>query len=502
MSILVIDIGTSGIKAAVLGEDMKLIHTSYKEFLPSSVVPGFVEFDANALADTVLEMAKATMTQADSRQIRSVAITNQRSSTILWDKTTSVPVAPGIGWQDIRTVGTCLHLQARGIQMAPNLSATKLAFLLELAQQQGFNTEQLLFGTIDTFLAWMLSKGTLHITDPTNAAMTGLLAHDATHWDNTICEALNIPLQCLPKIVDSVGVVGEATALDGAPVIAGIAGDQQASLVGQSCMLAGMTKATFGTGAMLDLCLGEQRPAFQWRGEHGCVPIVAWRNKGETYWGLEAIMLSAGAAINWLIEDLALFSAPEDCEKLAKSAKGGEQLFFVPALFGMGTPVWDFGARGTFIGLTQGIGKNELTRAVLEGIAHRGADLLESAEKDANLTKRKFFHSAKGAPTALRVDGGMSRNNLFLQYLAEATAKPIEVSQEVEATTLGAGYLAGIATGVWTKDDIIAAWSPKATIEPSSSAKAEERRMQIRQQWYKARELACRTVPELSELKL
>jgi glycerol kinase len=287
--------------------------------------------------------------------------------------------------------------------------------------------------------------------------------------------------------VDSSATLGPATALDGAPPIAGIVGDQQASLFGQGCTLPGMAKATFGTGGMLDCCVGSQRPAFPARGPSGTIPIVAWKRDKHLTWGVEALMLSAGSCVEWLRDDLGIISDVAQSDDLAGAGAPDADVWFVPALMGIGTPLWDFGARGTLIGLTRGTGRAEVVRAVLDGIAHRGADLLEAAEADTGLEV-----------SSLRVDGGMCANATFVQSLADAIGRPVEVAPLTEATTLGAAYLAGIATGVWSgEEEVSSLWSPSRVLEP---ARTEADRQARRARWLQARERSLRTIPELSAL--
>jgi glycerol kinase len=483
-AILVVDVGTSGVRAGVVGPDGAIDHVRYVEVLPSSPAPGFVEFDAAAMASAVLEVASATLSA--SGPVAGVGIANQRASTIVWDRASGEPVGPGIGWQDLRTVGTCLVLRDQGIRVAPNESATKLAMLLDLADPD--RSRDLCFGTVDTWVAWTISGGGLHVTDATNAGVTGLVGGDGSDWDDAMLDALRIPRGVLPAIVDSSGIVGEAAALAGAPPICGIAGDQQASLVGQGCTRPGLAKATFGTGGMLDLCVGASRPGFARRGGAGTFPIVAWQRAGHKTWGVEAVMLSAGMCVEWLRDDLGIIESSADSHRVAAMCDDTGDVWFVPALLGLGTPVWDFGARGTFVGITRGTGRPEMVRAVLEGVAHRGADLLESAEADTAMTVEM-----------LRVDGGMSANPTFLGALADALGRPVEVSPVTEATTLGAAYLAGIALGVWAdEDDVAAAWRPSAVVEPRAS---DVKRTATRARWLAARERALRTVPELTALE-
>lgn len=478
MSILVVDAGTSGIRAAVVRPDGAVEHVAYRAAPPSSPAQGFVELDAAQLAAAALEVAGAAL--AAGGPVEAVGIANQRATTIVWDRATGEPVGPGIGWQDLRTVGMCLALAAEGVRVAPNASATKVSMLLDMADPG--RQRDLCFGTVDTWLAWTLSAGSIHVTDATNAGVTGLVAADGSGWSPRLLEALRVPPGVLPAIVDSSGVVGEAVALPGRPPIAGIAGDQQASLVGQGCTRPGLAKATFGTGGMLDQCLGRLRPGFDTRGPAGTFPVVAWRREAVTHWGVEAVMLTAGAAVDWLRDDLGMIASAAESDALAASCRDTGDVWFVPALMGLGTPVWDFGARGLLLGVTRGTGRAEVARAVLEGVAHRGADLVEAAEADSGLPI-----------PSLRVDGGMTANGTFVQALADAAGRPVEVSPVLEATTLGAAYLAGLALGTWSDEGEIAGlWAPRRVVEPA--------RRPDRDRWRAARARAEGTVPELSAL--
>jgi glycerol kinase len=478
MSVLAVDVGTSGVRAAIVRPDSSVESVFQQQVLPSSPAPGFVEFDANEIAKAVLEVSTAALAEGGS--VDAVGISSQRASIILWDRATGVPVGPGIGWQDLRTVGYCLMLQGQGVRLAPNQSATKLAVLLDIADQE--RSRDLCAGTVDSWVAWTLSGGSLHVSDRSNLAVTGLLDGNAAEWDDAVLDVLRIPHSVLPRPVDSLGVIGEASKLRGAPPIAGLAGDQQASLVGQGCVLPGLAKATFGTGAMLDLCVGDTRPAFPRRGPGGTFPIVAWCERGKITWGIEAIMMSAGTCVEWLRDDLGIVSSVAESDELAAQCANSGGVWFVPALLGLGTPVWDYGARGTLLGLTRGSGRAEVARAVLEGIAHRGADLLEAAETDSGLSIE-----------SLRVDGGMSGNRTFTEALANAIGRPVEISAVTDATTLGAAYLAGVAVGTWPSLEAASAQlQPRAVIEPTRRAD--------RQRWLEARDRALRTVPELSDL--
>ncbi len=483
MSILVVDVGTSGVRAAVVHPDSTVGHVHHLPVLPSSPAPGLVEFDASALAAAVLEVAARSLEEGGP--VEGIGIANQRASTIVWDRATGIPVGPGLGWQDLRTVISCLTLQGEGIRLAPNESATKLAFLLDEADPD--RTRDLCFGTVDSWVAWTLSGGALHVIDATNAGVTGLRNREGTAWNETVLEKLRIPRSALPEVVDSSGPVGAATALAGSPLICGIAGDQQASLIGQGCTRPGLAKATFGTGGMLDCCVGPTRPSFDRRGGAGTFPITAWRRSGRITWGVEAIMLSAGTCVEWLRDDLGIIPDAASSDQIAAGCEDTGDVWFVPAFLGLGTPVWDFGARGTFVGITRGTGRPELVRAVLEGIAHRGADLLEAAEADTGLNLG-----------ALRIDGGMSANTTFVQALADASGRPVEVSPILEATSLGAAYLAGMSLGTWAdEEEVAAAWNPSQVVEPRLTDADQAAR---RDRWLAARTRAEKTVPELSGL--
>jgi glycerol kinase len=404
----------------------------------------------------------------------------------VWDRSSGEPVGPAISWQDLRTVVTCLMLRDQGVSLAPNESATKLAFLLDLADPD--RSRDLCFGTMDTWIVWTLSSGRLHVTDATNAAVTGLRTADGKDWNPRVMEVLGIPAGILPRVVDSSGEIGEASALEGSPPICGIVGDQQASLVGQGCTLPGLAKITFGTGGFLDACVGPDRPEFARRGKGGTFPIAAWQRAGRITWGIEAIILSAGSCVDWLRDELGLIETSAETDGLAASVDSTGDTWFVPAFFGIGTPVWDFGARGAFIGITRGTGRAEMARAVLEGIAHRGCDLIEAAETDT------------GMPLdSVRVDGGMSANATFLQALADVSGRRVEVAPVTECTTLGAAYMAGMELGVWRDEkDVASSWRPSRVVDPHLG---DDERAASRKRWLAARDRARQTIPELSAVQ-
>ena len=550
MGVLVIDAGTSSLRVAEVSESGEILVRRSVPSHPDRPADGLAELDAQKLAASALEMAADVLGEMRSagREAQAIGIANQRATTVLWDKSTGLPVGPALSWQDLRTLGDCLVLQAEGLRLAPNESATKLAWLLgqvasttsgagnssTASTANTANTSRaadaanipnaantaatdhiagtspaagianLRFGTLDAWLVWQLTQGTCHVTDHTNAGLTGLMLPDGSAWDMAVAEHLGIPADVLPQIVPSVGVVGEATALPGSLPIAALLGDQQSSLAGLGCLTEGTGKATFGTGTAVDICLGDRRVEFERRGENGTFPIICRTEislqiddqsrdaqakvrrdqaaqdeahfpeadrdrahqanaaqageKAAITWGVEALDLSAGTNVAWLGEQWGLFKNPADSEALAASCETTDGVVFVPALEGLGAPQWDFGARGTFLGITRGTEASHMARAVLEGVAYRGAELLKAAEADG-----------KARLKSLRIDGGMSRNKVFAQALANAAERPIEIAKDPEATSLGAAYLAGYATGIWQSLEEIARLNqPAQIIDPTA----------------------------------
>jgi glycerol kinase len=459
MSLLVVDIGTSGVRSAIVHPDATIAVEHRREVLPDTPAPGLVEFDATSMAAAALDTARAALAQAGP--VEGIGIATQRASTIVWDRATGEPVAPALGWQDLRTLGDCLVLQAEGLRFAPNQSATKIKHLLDNADPD--RRRDLCVGTVDSWIIWTLTEGAVNVTDATNAAVTGLFSIETLDWDDALLAKLNISRSAMPTIVDSSGPIAPATALNGAPMICGVAGDQQASLIGQGCVRPGPAKITFGTGGMLDLVVGPDRPASAVRSSSGTFPIVAWKRGSETIWGIEAIMLSAGTNVEWLRDDLGIIDSVAASHDIAQQCADTEGVVYVPALLGLGTPNWDYGARGTLLGITRGTARPHIVRAVLEGVAQRGADLVDAAEATTGLTI-----------PSLRIDGGMSANPTFTQALADATQRTVEISPVLEATTLGAAFLAGLSVGTWGGlDDIAATWKPLRVVEPAGNANRE-----------------------------
>ncbi|MCY4103991.1 MAG: FGGY family carbohydrate kinase [bacterium] len=474
MRILVIDVGSTSVRAAVLDEGGHLHHEHRVAAPRSTPAPGLVEFDPVALWDATRRAVAATLAAAPGPD--AVGIANQRASTVVWHRAGGEPAGVGLGWQDLRTAADCLSLQSEGLRLAPNQPATKAAHLVAAADRP---PDELCIGTLDSWLVWNLTGGTQHLTDATNAAITGLTHGDRVEWDLAVAERLGIPAAGLPRIVDSSGPLAEATALPGGPLITGLAGDQQAALVGAGCVGRGDVKITFGTGGTLDACLGPGDPPAEIRGPSGTFPIVAWQRQGQVVWGIEAMMLSAGSCVRWLCE-LGLIENPGDSDAVAAACADSGSVSFVPAQMGLGTPDWDFGARSAFAGMTTATGHPQMVRAVLEGVAHRGTDLLEAARSDSGLEL--------AAPV---VDGGMSANATFIQAFADAAGCAVRVAPEIECTALGAGFLAGLGIGFWSDwDEVASLRSPRRTIEP--------RRQADRAAWQEAKQRAAGWHPDLS----
>lgn len=484
MKTLVIDVGTSGLRAAVIHPDASVTDLHYEECAPSTPFSGLVEFDAVALYAAVKRVA---ITALASGPVTSVGITNQRASTIVWSASTGAPIGPALGWQDLRTVGECIGLRhEHGLAFAPNQTATKAAWMLKnyLPTESDRASDDLRIGTVESWIVWNLTHGAHHVTDHTNAAVTGLTHAAGTTWNTDVLSVLGIHLHHMPRIVASSGYIADATDLPGAPPIMAIVGDQQGSLVGQGCITPGLTKITFGTGGMLNTFTGSAAPTTAHRNSGGTFPIVAFSTAKSVFYGTEGIMLSAGTNIDWLQHDMGLISSAAESDALAASVATTDGVAYVPALLGLGTPHWDYGARSALFGITRGTTRAHIVRAVLEGIAHRGVDLVEAAERDSGLSISE-----------IRVDGGMSRNSTFVQALADASGRTVRVSSISEATILGAGFLAGVAAGQWSRlEEACGSLQGAQTIVPLGEPGLS------RQQWGEAISRTRSWIPDLSAL--
>lgn len=484
MRTLVIDIGTSGLRSAVVHDDASVSSLEYRALPPESPAGGLVEFDARAMWNAVQDVVSVTL---GSGAVDAVGVTNQRASTIVWRASTGEPIGPALGWQDLRTVGECIMARAEhGFALAPNQTATKAAWMLAhyIADAGARADDDIRVGTVESWIVWNLTAGRHHVTDHTNAAVTGLTTPSGTEWNGAVFDALGLHVHQMPRIVESAGFIGEAVALPGAPPVTAIIGDQQSSMVGQGCIVPGRAKITFGTGGMLDLFTGQRPPASSRRNDSGTFPIVAYSRHGEVHYGTESIMLSAGTNVEWLVSDMGLLPDAASSDRIAAECATSDGVVYVPALLGLGTPWWDYGARGALFGITRGTSRAHVVRAVLEGVAHRGVDLMEAAERDSGLT---VDH--------LSIDGGMSRNSTFVQSLADASGRPVHISPVTEATTLGAGFLAGCEVGQWSHPaDAATHLAGVRTVDPLGSPGVS------RQQWSEAVSRTRSWIPDLSAL--
>ena len=478
---LAIDVGTSSVRTGIVDVAGNVTHAQQRLLTIRTPNPGEVELDALEIARLTLECARATLDSGGPCDV--VGITNQRATTIVFDPVSGQPVGPALGWQDLRTVIDCLVLQGDGLRLAPNQSATKARWLVS---HSGRPARELRFATIETWIAWHLTEGAAHITDRSNAGVNGLVTVGVDGWDQRALSLLDLDMAMLPRIVDTMGSFGAATALPGAPTITALVGDQPASLFGQSCVTHG-AKITFGTGAMLNMVRGADGPETMTRYASGCFPVVVRSEDHQITWGIEGIVLSAGACIDWLRDDLGLIGSADETSDLAASVSSTDGVTFVPALSGLGTPEWDFGARGGFFGITRGTTRAHLVRAVLEGIAQRGADLIEAAQLETG------EHLDE-----VRIDGGMSDNDLFAQRLADFAGVRVTVSPEREATTRGAGLMALVSADALTLDKVERMWSP---VRIYTSSITPEERQRSRSEWSTAIQRAVRTIPELSAVE-
>ncbi|MDA8081173.1 MAG: FGGY family carbohydrate kinase [Actinomycetota bacterium] len=478
--IAVLDIGTSNIRASAVSLSGTVTAEFRSTFTKLSPTRGFVEFDAEELFQTCLRLMKSLLSETPCSAI---ALTNQRASAVVFDPVSKIPVCMGQSWQDLRTAPMCLALKASGISLSPNQSATKISLMMDLFDKD--RSRGLLGGTIDAWICFRLTGE--FKTDHTNAAMTGLVEPTVSRYDPTILSKLKIPIKALPEIVPSIGYLGEAE-IDGLflPLVA-ILGDQQASMLGQAITVPKRAKATFGTGAMVDILTGEQGPTTTARLSHGTFPIVA-RSKGDQIlFGLEAIGLHAGSAVDFVCANLGIADSPASIEALARETHSRSNEVFVPALTGLATPYWDFGALACFANITHATTKSDLANATLAGVAHLGADLIEAIEADSQV-----------ALESLSVDGGMTQNQLFLQHLANFSQKRLRISSAKEATTVGAGLAGHLAMGTLPHisyiDEII---SPIQIVDPERAFDMHQAEMS-KDSWLKAVEISRNSVPELS----
>ena len=449
--LLAIDQGTTGSTALVISESARILAKATREFPQHFPEPGLVEHDVEeiwtSVTDAVGEALRAAKVRAED--CAAIGITNQRETTVLWDRTSGRPIHRAIVWQDRRTSARCAALKAQGhepkfrertgLVLDPYFSGTKIEWLLDHVDGARARAQagELAFGTIDCMLVHRLTGGDVHVTDATNASRTLLYDIRRGAWDAELCATLRVPAAVLPGVCDSAGIVGRTRGLgflpDGIP-IAGIAGDQQAALFGQTCFEPGDAKCTYGTGAFLLMNTGERAIA----STHGLVTTIAWRIGGRTTYALEGSSFVAGSAVQWLRDQLGIIRAASEVEALAARVESSGGVTFVPALTGLGAPYWDAEARGLLCGLTRGSSAAHIARATLEGIAFQIADLVRAMTDDAGQSLSR-----------LRVDGGAAMNALLMQFQADLLDVAIDRPSDVETTALGAAYLAGLGTGLF-----------------------------------------------------
>ena len=466
-ALLALDQGTSSSRAiafSTAGDVLASAQQPFEQIYPAS---GWVEHDPEVIWATVLSTARAALEQLRVKQRCAVAIglTNQRETTIVWDRLTGRPVHNAIVWQDRRTAQQCkklvlagheVELAAKtGLRLDPYFSATKLAWILDHVPgaREAATAGRLAFGTVDSFLIWRLTGGRLHLTDATNASRTALFDINRGCWDHALCDLFNIPISCLPEVRDSAGDFGitDKEILGQALPIRGVAGDQQAALIGQACIDEGDVKSTYGTGAFLVLNTGKR----VLRSSSRLLSTIAYRLNGEVTYAMEGSILSAGSTIQWLRDGLGLFNRASEVESLARTVKDAGGVYLVPAFTGLGAPYWDPDARGTIVGLSRDSGRAELARAGIDSAVYQTRDLLDAMAADGL------------NPAVLKVDGGMAQNELFLQRLADILDLPILRPKLAESTAFGAACLAAIGHGVFgSLRDVANIWQAELRCEP------------------------------------
>lgn len=483
--VMALDAGTTSNRCILFDKSGKIVSIAQKEFTQYFPKPGWVEHDADEIWSTQLGVAVEAMSKvgATAEDIAAIGITNQRETAIVWDKTTGEPVYNAIVWQCRRTAEFCDQLKEQGytdtIRRKTGLiidayfSATKIHWILDHVEGARKKAEagELLFGTVETWLIWKLTRGKVHVTDYSNASRTMLFNINTLEWDQEILDILDIPRVMLPKPMPSSCIYGETeTSFFGGLIpIAGAAGDQQSALFGQVCFHPGAAKNTYGTGCFLLMNTGN-KPVFS---KNGLVTTIAWGLDGKVEYALEGSIFVAGAAIQWLRDEMHLIDSVADSEYMAKKVNDTNGCYVVPAFTGLGAPHWDPYARGTIVGITRGVNRYHIVRATLESIVYQVNEVLGAMEVDSGIEL-----------TSLRVDGGASANNFLMQAQADITGSPVKRPKCIETTAMGAAYLAGLAVGYWTSlEEIKQNWAVDQIFEPSISE--EERQKKIKG-WNKA----------------
>ena len=483
--VLAFDQGTTSSRAILFDESGNIHSVAQKEFTQIYPNPGWVEHDPMEIWGSQSGVAREVLEKSGVSvdDVAAIGITNQRETTIVWDKETGKPVYNAIVWQDRRTAPICDELKAGGLTetirektglvVDAYFSGTKVKWILDHVEgaRDRANRGELLFGTVDSWLVWNLTRGKLHITDYTNASRTMLFNIHSLDWDDTLLQLLDIPRAMLPEVRSSSEVYGhtDERTFGGAQIpIAGIAGDQQAALFGQTCFEPGMVKNTYGTGCFMLMNTGE-KPVDS---KSGLLTTIAWGIDGKVTYALEGSVFIAGAAIQWLRDGLRFFDSAADSEYFASKVDHAGGVYVVPAFAGLGAPYWDMYARGAIFGLTRGSSKEHITRATLNSLAYQTKDILDAMQADSGIVLK-----------SLRVDGGAVANNLLMQFQADILGVPVERPAVTESTALGAAYLAGLAVGFWTKDQVSASGAIDRTFEPQMD---EKMRSELYKGWQKA----------------
>ena len=482
--ILALDQGTTSSRSVIVNEQGEIIGMEQQEFQQIFPKPGWVEHDPFAILESQLSTLKKVIqkTNINSADIVGLGITNQRETTVVWDKNTGQPIYNAIVWQDKRTIDICEKLKKKGFEnhikkttglvVDPYFSGTKIHWILENIPEARAAAEKgnLLFGTIDSWLLWNLTDKKIHATDYSNASRTMLFDIKNLCWDAKLLTALNIPKSMLPKVQPSSFHFGDFV-LDGHTIpIAGIAGDQQAALFGQACFKKGEAKNTYGTGCFLLMNTGTELQF----SKNGLLTTIAWGIDGKVYYALEGSIFVAGAAIQWLRDGLKIIDSAEDSELFAQKVEGENPVIVVPAFAGLGAPYWDMYARGAIFGLTLDTGRNHLIKATLQSLAYQTKDLLNAMQNDAETPL-----------TSLKVDGGACANNLLMQFQADILDTVVIRPKNTETTVIGAAYLAGICIGLWQQEDIDTDKKIGKTFIPNISSEKRER---LYKKWLKALE--------------
>ena len=474
--ILALDQGTTSCRAILFDGAGAIVGIAQKDFRQIYPQPGWVEHDAMEIWGTQIGVAREVLETRGIKPSRlaGIGITNQRETTVVWDRATGEPIANAIVWQDRRTAAFCDELKAQGYEamlrertglvVDAYFSASKLRWLLDhvIGARERAERGELAFGTVDSWLIWNLTRGERHVTDVTNAARTQLFNIHSLEWDSELLECFGIPRSMLPEVHDSSGVLGVTGAemFGGAEIpIAGVAGDQHAALFGQACFEPGMAKNTYGTGCFLLMNTG----TVPVESHSGLLTTIAWSLDGQVEYALEGSIFIAGAAIQWLRDELHLIDSAEDSEYYASKVEDADGVYVVPAFAGLGAPYWDMYARGAIFGLTRGTRKEHITRATLDSLAYQTRDVIDAMAQDSGIALK-----------ALRVDGGAVANNVMMQFQADMLGVRVERPAVTESTALGAAWLAGLAVGFWSRDELAQKTGRDRVFEPEMDAATRE----------------------------